>query len=161
MRKTQEVYNQQPIYYRNYFCWLRAEVEYYAMQKALPTNFGQSLMACDVSPPLGYEGSEEKTASIQIFSNADYDNALPAGSDLASIFQIRANNTQSSYLAWYESGGYKTLPAFLATNPPAFYDAYLRLSEAPTLAKKHIFRIEYKLTNGEQYSIQTPEITFQ
>ncbi len=158
VRNTPEVYNQQPIHHRNYFCWLRAEVEYYSMQKVLPTNFGQSLMACDFIPS---RSSEEKIASIQVFSNADYDNALPAGSDLSTIFQISASLRSETSGLSFSSQDYKALSAFLATSPHAFYDACLRLSKAPTVSKKHTFRIEYTQTNGERYTIQTPEIIFQ
>ena len=160
VRSTQDVYNQQPIHHRNYFCWLRAEVEYYGTHIPTHIGFGQSLMACSPLPP-GDRGSEESISAIQIFSHADYDNALPAGSDLSTIFQISASLRSETSGLSFSSQDYKALSAFLATSPHAFYDACLRLSKAPTVSKKHTFRIEYTQTNGEKYTIQTPEITFQ
>jgi hypothetical protein len=156
-----EVYNQQPIHHRNYFWWLRAEVSCYGMQKVLPTNFGQNLMACD-RPPCGYAGSEEKIASVQITSNADYETGLPAGVNLATVFQICAKKTTDySSQNFYKAEDYQSLETYLASSPSAFYEAYLRIKKTPTLSKKHIFTITYTQTNGEIYTTQTPEIAFQ
>ena len=74
---------------KDFAIWFVFETENTAIANCKPVNslFMQSAYACDCSGDMYYP--KDKIVSIQVFSDKDFDETHPAGSDIAEFFKIR------------------------------------------------------------------------
>lgn len=131
---------------------LSAQVNFYARVFSGES----SLMAC--SPvPNGEKGSKETIASFQIVSASDFDAAHPAGSDLKDILTVRIK----SYVDSNPPDSAPKLDEYIASkpNPAMFYT--LLFTKGPTASKKHVFTLNYSQSDGQRFTVTTPQLTFQ
>lgn len=111
----------------------------------------QSAYAC--SCPGDYLKSKEEIVSVKIISNNDFDTNHPKGSDLSSIFMVkRYYNDELSPINDY----LKTLKLEYQSNYPFQKGIFLQV--APTIAKKHKFKIAITLTDGRILEAETTEV---
>jgi hypothetical protein len=131
---------------------LSAQVNFYARVFSA----GSSLLAC--SPvPNGEKGAKETITSFQIVSASDFDATHPAGSDLKDILTVRIK----SYVASLPPDSAPKLDDYIAgkPNPAMFYT--LLFTKGPTASKKHVFTLNYSQSDGQRFTVTTPQLTFQ
>lgn len=132
----------------NFLILVEHQVFFYSQRKNNPGGLGD-LMACS---PLsnGYAGTKEKFDSIVITSKYDYNNSLPAGSNLISLFEYHyLYNTALNFPM-------SSFPGSLKQPIEMYY--FMRLKSTPPLNALQQFTVKYFLSNGEQYSSTTKEV---
>jgi hypothetical protein len=143
-----------------------SQVAYVATLKMPPMKGGAGLWAtppCDCWEKYGAKGTKEKVKNLSIISSRDYTNALPKGTNLATVMSIFGDyeTKQGGYRYYQTSIPKQKITDFVNTNPASPQGFNLFFDSPPTQDKKHIFTIRYELDNGEVYTYTTPEITFQ
>jgi hypothetical protein len=140
----------------NYRIKVNGILRFYGLLEKPAVNWGGTLWACSPNEP-GFKGSEEVVSKIIITSNAEFNKEHPAGASLNKLFDINA------YTSIYNRDNLTNainVDEFVAKNPTAPQYFELTPTRKPT-AKKHIFTITYEQTNGEKYTVQTEEMSFQ
>lgn len=114
--------------------------------------------ACSPPPPY----TNEVIESITITSDRDFSVEYPAGSSLNELFVVA--HQRFGYVYDENSDGeriYKPLNDFLNTQPSASMFMQLMLTQTPESEKSHQFTIDYKHTDGEQFTISTTTVNFE
>nr|WP_255717817.1 DUF5034 domain-containing protein [Pedobacter sp. Leaf250] len=111
----------------------------------------QSAYACSCQGD--YLKSKEEIVSVKIISNNDFDSNHPKGSDLSLIFMLkRYYNDELSSIKDY----LKTLKLEYQNNYPFQKGVFLQV--APTMVKKHKFKIAITLSDGRVIESETTEL---
>ncbi|MGD8593045.1 MAG: hypothetical protein PVF82_09460 [Gammaproteobacteria bacterium] len=119
----------------------------------------KSANAC--SPPLPY--TDETISDITITSNSDFNDMLPSGTVLNTLFLVE-------YISEYPSlpttlhelwPAPESLLDYVSRSPKSVAHLGLRLVEVPTSSPSHTFTITYTQSSGETFEMTTPEITFE
>lgn len=97
--------------------------------------------------------------TLNITSDQNFSDSLPAGENLNSIFEIINLTDLPSGTSTSPIG----LDTFVALNPISIYHAGLQLglTENPTVSKTHRFTIEYKSSYYSRTFITSESITFE
>ncbi len=117
----------------------------------------QTAYAC--SCPEDVYKSKERILNIEIFSDSDFDVNHPKNIDLSAYFKVRtysnynANWTKLMTMAEYVP----YINKLYQTSSNPFYWGIL-LQTAPTLSKKHKFRIRMALSDGRILEAETTEV---
>ena len=105
-----------------------------ASKGSMPVGFVSVAYACTPKIP----SSDEIIRDIQVYSDRAFDDAHPAGDDLADLFDV---------VAFYRAGhaGYRRLGlnAFLSEAPNAADELILVLTSAPQATSAHRFTVKY------------------
>lgn len=102
-------------------------------------------------------GSANTITAINIYSSADYNNELTAGTSLNSLFDIK--EMYNSDFDYYSDGNYASvedLRALLPTTAPIFIE--LKPNQAPEVESSHIFYIDISFANGKTFALETEEV---
>lgn len=102
-------------------------------------------------------GSANTITAINIYSSADYNNELTAGTSLNSLFDIK--EMYNSDFDYYSDGNYASvedLRAVLPTTAPIFIE--LKPNQAPEVESSHIFYIDISFANGKTFALETEEV---
>lgn len=158
--------------------------DFYAFNESVNTNKGNSnLMACSPAEP-GSSGSKEIIKNIKIKSNNAFSADFPAGADLSKKFNlydysysyngieniealpnlamIKPTDKFDYYLSYGTITPLEIInnPTITSINKKASGVCALKLNDAPTLSKSHIFTIEYEHIDGEKFTFVTQNINF-
>jgi len=95
---------------------------------------------------------KEEFSSLKIFSNNDFDDAHPKGTDLSLYFNAKSNDTMSSLADYLKSfKDFKFIP------PIIFYEGIF-LQVPPKSGKKHRFKVSITLSDGRILESETTEV---
>ncbi|TCI05219.1 hypothetical protein EZV61_04450 [Corallincola luteus] len=149
----------------NYLLSLTADIENTPLVSSTTHSWFDALNGLFISKAYACTPAEdiyyEEIDAIRITSDQDFSEQYPAGSELNELFIVQwAYKDGYSYDADTDVATPYTLAEYVAQTPDAYQLLQIRLSEAPTTDPVHQFTIEYSLTNGEQYVMTTPLVTF-
>ena len=102
-------------------------------------------------------GSANTITAINIYSSADYNNELTAGTSLNSLFDIK--EMYNSDFDYYSDGNYASVENFTNVFPtiaPIFIE--LKPNQAPEVESSHIFYIDISFANGKTFALETEEV---
>ncbi|TMO55904.1 DUF5034 domain-containing protein [Pseudoalteromonas phenolica] len=142
---------------------IKLEIEKNSLAKRFDSVFDFSLMgkAYACSPVLPF--TEQRISSIKITSSAAFNDDLPAGSSLNDVFDVvYLDYVPTPYYS--EKNGdvdYFSVAEFIAQpdNMPAEI-TQLALNTEPKYKQNHIFYIEINFHSGEQFLLESREISF-
>lgn len=90
--------------------------------------------------------------TLEIFSNNDFDASHPKNTDLSSYFKVKISNNLNTITEYI-----KYINKFYQTSSNPFYWGTF-LQVAPTLNKKHKFRLKMTLSDGRILEAETTEV---
>jgi hypothetical protein len=96
--------------------------------------------------------AKEDIAALQIFSNNDFDISHPKDTDLSLYFNVKTYNSLISVKDYIQQ-----LKNTTEASSAVFYRG-LFLQTAPTLSKKHKFRLKITLSDGRILEAETTEV---
>ncbi|KTG21410.1 hypothetical protein AUR67_07475 [Pseudoalteromonas sp. XI10] len=102
-------------------------------------------------------GSANTITVINIYSSADYNSELTAGTSLNSLFDIK--EMYNSDFDYYSDGNYASVEDFASVFPttaPIFIE--LKPNQAPEVESSHIFYIDISFANGKTFALETEEV---
>ena len=102
-------------------------------------------------------GSANTITAINIYSSADYNSELTAGTSLNSLFDIK--EMYNSDFDYYSDGNYASVEDFASVFPttaPIFIE--LKPNQAPEVESSHIFYIDISFANGKTFALETEEV---
>lgn len=142
---------------------IKLDIEKNSLAKRFDSIFDFSLMskAYACSPVLPF--TEQRISSIKITSSAAFNDDLPAGSSLNDVFDVvYLDYIHTPYYS--EQNGdvdYFSVAEFIAQpdNMPAEI-TQLALNTEPKYKQNHIFYIEINFHSGEQFLLESREISF-
>ncbi|MFY8299922.1 DUF5034 domain-containing protein [Pseudoalteromonas sp. SS15] len=143
---------------------IKLDIEKSALAKRFDTFFDFSLIskayACSPIPPY----TEQRISSIKVTSSAAFNDDLPAGSSLNDVFDVvYLDYVPTPYYS--EQNGdvdYFSVTEFTAQpdNMPAEI-TQLALNTEPKYKQNHVFFIEINFHSGEQFLLETREVSFK
>lgn len=142
----------------NYLIELKAVTEppYYTASKnftIMDFFFGKPAMACSPLPPY----TDELISQLTITSDSDFSTLYPAGSSLNKLFAVQYTSAYQDYD--YTSG--QNVDEFVDFNPHGALKIQIVLTEPPTVAKEHVFKIQYMHDSGEYFEVYTAQVVFE
>ncbi|MDH5328283.1 MAG: hypothetical protein OEY58_22850 [Gammaproteobacteria bacterium] len=129
-----------------------------AYKNGFKFNFAIVKNAYACSPGPAY--TDEIIEDIVITSNADYDEQHLSGANLADLFEVYAAGYHN-YAALNGGTNAVTLVDFISNHYRSDDFLDLRLASTPTIAKNHVFTINYTHVGGEEFVMISQELAFQ
>ncbi|MEI5639303.1 MULTISPECIES: hypothetical protein [unclassified Pseudoalteromonas] len=154
---------EQSVPYQKAVFKLEAEVDYSAFNQLFDFNFSliNKAYACSPAPA----EAKERITGIKVTSSAAFSDQLTAGTSLNEVFDIVYSEALSH--RYYDSSDgtkdYYSITEFFENNEPnpqASKTMHLVLNTEPQYKLNHVFFIEITFDSGEQYSLQSQEISF-
>ncbi|KTF13016.1 hypothetical protein [Pseudoalteromonas sp. H105] len=96
--------------------------------------------------------ANNKLTQLNIYSSADFNTDLAAGSSLNNVFSVIEFNIENRQEAVTIAKVRELLPIMMQR----YFN--FTLNTAPEFESSHVFYIEISLDNGKQFLIETPEI---
>jgi hypothetical protein len=115
--------------------------------------FVSKAYGCECASP-GCGGSLERIASLRITSAYSFTSTGTPADNLSKYFDVDGQKCMEEHVNPVD------LDTFLLFTPHPYQQLRLILKAKPTGSLLHKFTIEYKQTNGENYTLVTPSITF-
>lgn len=115
-------------------------------------SFINSAYACSCPEP-GFSGSAQRLADIVVTSNNPFFESGSASDTLSHVFNI-SGFTKSAFLRP------TLMQPYVGDHPHAMRIMQLSLNEAPLPGSSHMFTVTCTFTDGEQFTLTTPNILF-
>ena len=96
--------------------------------------------------------ANNKLTKLNIYSSADFNTDLAAGSSLNNVFSVIEFNIENRQEAATNAKVRQLLPIMMQR----YFN--FTLNTAPEFESSHVFYIEISLDNGKQFLMETPEI---
>ncbi|WP_260492034.1 DUF5034 domain-containing protein [Pseudoalteromonas maricaloris] len=154
----------EPISYQTLVFQLKADTQSVAQLSAPSFEFSliSTAYACSPVPPY----TDEKITDINITSSAAFSDEFPAGSSLNEVFDIVYIGSDYSNQVDYRrldngENDYFSISEFLdMEDKKASEFIQFALNSEPTYKQNHVFYIEISLDTGEQFSLESQELSF-
>jgi len=138
------------------FSWIAEQQRFRA-----PSTFLQSALTWIISPAMACtlspftENYEPAINSIEVFSEADFNDSFTAGTNLASVFAANGFTGESSTLLEASNSNNLLSSRSYSLTPSYSVDELVAI---PALPRTHIFTVIVTLDNGQAFETRTTEV---